>query len=262
MWALPAWLLAGLAVWLITGPVWSTAPLKPDPKRISPAQGWRRLFSAKAAVEWLKALVKLAVLVGIAWAVGRGAWASMQRASVAGVEAVARMGVKLAAEFFAYTAAALVALALLDGLYQRWQHRRELRMTPKELKDEYKETEGDPQIKARIREMQAQISRRRMMAEVPKADVVVVNPTHLAVALRYRHGRDPAPRVVAKGRERTAQRIREIARAHRVPIRHDPPLARALIRVPLGKPIPEALYEAVARVLAEIYRARTPPTEA
>jgi flagellar biosynthetic protein FlhB len=149
----------------------------------------------------------------------------------------------------------LAVLAALDYAYQRWQFERSLRMTKQEVKDELRESEGNPEVKARQRQRQREMTRLRMMAEVARASVVITNPTHYAVALQYEVGRQGAPKVVAKGRDRIAQRIREIAAEHRVPLVENPPLARSLYKmVDIGQEIPPALYRAVAEVLALVWR--------
>jgi flagellar biosynthetic protein FlhB len=149
----------------------------------------------------------------------------------------------------------MIVLAVGDYAYQRWQHEQSLKMTKQEIKDERKQSEGDPQIKARIRSLQRQAAYHRMIAEVPQADVVITNPTHLAVALRFDPAAMAAPRVVAKGADHIAERIREIARGHDVPLVENPALAQALYRTAdVGDSIPIELYRAVAEVLAYVYR--------
>ena len=146
-------------------------------------------------------------------------------------------------------------LAVVDYFYQRFEHERELRMSKEEVKEETKSTEGDPMVKGRIRSIQRRIAYRRMMQDVPKADVIVTNPTHLAIALQYDADEMRAPRVVAKGADLIALKIREIAAAHDVPIVEDKPLAQALYRsVEIGQEIPEKMFQAVAQLLAYIYR--------
>jgi flagellar biosynthetic protein FlhB len=148
-----------------------------------------------------------------------------------------------------------VVIALLDYAFQRWQYEERVKMSKQEIKDEYKETEGDPLIKSRIRSLQREMARRRMMAEVPSSDVVITNPTHFAVALRYDPERHDAPVVVAKGVDRIAARILEVAGEHRVPLYQAPPIARALYReAELGDPIPADLFQAVAEILAHVLR--------
>ena len=151
----------------------------------------------------------------------------------------------------------LIVIALIDAPYQLWQYNDKLKMTRQELRQESKESDGNPEIKGRIRNMQREMARRRMMANIPKADVVVTNPTHFAVALQYKSGSNGAPRVVAKGADEVAARIREIASENRVPLLEAPALARALHRhTELGDEIPQALYTAVAEVLAYVYQLR------
>jgi len=152
------------------------------------------------------------------------------------------------------TVAFLTAMAALDVLYVRWRHEKRLRMTRKEVRDEVKEREGSPHVRSRVRQLQREVSRSRMIQAASEASVVVTNPTHYAVALQY--SRDlPAPRVLAMGRNHVAQRIREVAREHDIPIVENPPLARLLFRTAkVGQDIPESLYQAVAEVLAFVYR--------
>jgi flagellar biosynthetic protein FlhB len=146
---------------------------------------------------------------------------------------------------------------VLDYAFQRWQYEKSLRMTFQEVKEEQKESEGDPQIKARIRSIMRAMARKRMMAEVPKADVVVTNPTHVAVALCYRRQDMPAPMVIAKGAGYVAQRIKAIAQEHQIPLVENRPVAQSLFKtVEIGHTIPEALYKAVAEILAYVYRLR------
>ena len=153
--------------------------------------------------------------------------------------------------------ATLILIAGADVPFQLWSHSRKLRMTKQEIKDEFKDTEGRPEVKSRIRSLQQQVAMRRMMEDVPDADVVITNPTHFAVALKYDDGSMGAPRVVAKGKDLIAARIRELAEEHAVPLFSAPPLARALFRsTKIGQEVPAALYTAVAQVLAYVYQVR------
>lgn len=228
-------------------------------ERISPLQGLRRLFSWRGLMELAKALAKLAVVAAAAW----GLWGHLASAlpdlgrlpAEAGLAESARL---LGWSFLVLCAATLL-IAALDVPYQLWDHARRLRMTRQELRDELKETEGRPEVRARIRRLQQERARRRMMAEVPRATVVVTNPTHYAVALRYAPPKTRAPLVVAKGADVLAERIRAVAAASGVPIVSAPPLARALYHgARLGQEIPAGLYTAVARVLAYVYRLKSP----
>ena len=221
---------AALAGGLIqNGPILSAAPLAPKLERISPLAGAKRLFSLRSLVEFAKGLVKIVA--------GRRPPASRcsgrPRATIveaAGLEVGALLAVlhDLALRLLIGVALLVGLIALLDSLYQRFEHRKQLRMSRRELQDEFKQTEGDPFIKARLKSLRLERARRRMMAEVPNATVVVTNPTHVAVALRYDAASMAAPKLVAKGIGPLAERIRAVARAHGVPVIENPPLARAL----------------------------------
>jgi len=228
-----------------------------DFSRLSPVAGFKRMFSLRGAVELAKAFAKFAVVALFAVLF---LWHASEELLSLGREPVNRA----IAHAFSLTGQALIAFAAALGLiaavdvpWQLWQHTRKLRMTRQEIREELKETEGSPEIKGRIRAAQQELARRRMMQEVPKADVVIVNPTHYAVALRYDEKRMRAPTVVAKGVDEVAARIRAIAEEHRVPILEAPPLARALHRsVDIGEEIPATLYVAVAQVLTYVYQLR------
>lgn len=233
-----------------------------DLSRLSPASGWKKLTGSRSAARTLQASVKIAFVGGAA---GWSAWTSMPRlAALTGAPigtALAGVGAFLT-HIIGSAVGTFLALAVLDTIYQRWQHQRELRMTKEELKQDLKNTDGDPHIRARIREIQRRMARQRMMADVPTASVVVTNPTHIAVALRWTP-EEPgssstdakAPVVVAKGADLIAQRIKEIARENGVPLCEDVPLARALhARCEIGQEISTDLYEAVAAVLAQVWK--------
>jgi flagellar biosynthesis protein FlhB len=241
----------------IGGWVFSGQPLVPDASRISPIAGFGRLFSRAAAVEMLKALVKFAVVGALAVWLGRG-WAAaflhLAAETWPGALSHASLGWS---RIFMTLAAAMLAISALEVPYQVWAFRDRLKMTRQEIRDELRELEGSPQTKRRIRALRARLARMRMMSEVPKADVVIVNPEHFAAALRYREDRMRAPRLVAKGTGLVALRVRAIADEHAVPIVEAPRLARALCRyVELDEEIPIGLYPPVAEVLAHVYRLR------
>lgn len=256
-------ILLALAVAAAAAPLavggWLFAPqlLTPKLERLSPWRGFGRMFSVAAAAELGKVLL-VAVLLA---AVGFGFVAAHLEdfATLAHEHlrtAFAHFG-RLAGIAFAALVATIAAAAAIDVPFQIYQHRKRLRMTPEEARREQKESEGDPHLKARIRSAQREIARKRMMAAVPKADVVVTNPTHYAVALKYLEGRHRAPVVVAKGADAVAEKIKALARAHEVPQLEAPPLARALYRhVEIGDEIPAALYAAVAQVLAYVFQLR------
>ncbi len=232
-------------------------PLQPDLARLNPIKGLARLVSAQVVVEGLKAIAKAALVGCVA------TWALYAvRDDILGLLHLPLPGALPQALLLVLASCgivigALVLVAGVDAPYQIWSHRRKLRMSRDDVRQESKESDGDPQLKARIRQQQRQLARGRMMAAVPSADVVITNPTHVAVALRYDETRGGAPRVVAKGAGFIAARIRELAVAHRVPLLEAPPLARALHRhVAVDAEIPAALYTAVAEVLAWVFQLR------
>ncbi|MFN0008709.1 MAG: flagellar biosynthesis protein FlhB [Planctomycetota bacterium] len=229
-------------------------------ERVSPASGFKRLLGSRSLVRTILAALKIALVGGVA---ANAAWTYLPRlGNLTGAPigtAIAGVGSFLA-RVTGSAIAAFVALAVLDFFYQRWQHQRDLRMTKDELKQELKSTDGDPHVRSKIREIQRRMARQRMMADVPTASVVVTNPTHIAVALRWRPEGSgaksaSAPVVVAKGVDLVAERIREVAREHGVPLCEDVPLARALhARCEIGQEISADLYEAVAAVLAQVWK--------
>ena len=251
---LAASLVAPLAV---GGWLFSLKALAPAFSRLSPLLGLSRIFSSNGLVELIKAVAKSALMGAIgAWII----WGSldqmlglMEQSPQEGVDSFGR----LMSRAFLILAAGLSLIALIDVPFQLYQHRAKLRMSLEEVKREARESEGNPQLKARIRSQQRDMARRRMMAAVPKADVVITNPTHFAVALRYQDGKMRAPKLVAKGAGTIAQRIREVAHEHNVPTLEAPPLARALYRhAEVGDEIPNGLYNVVAKVLAYVHHLR------
>jgi flagellar biosynthesis protein FlhB len=257
----PVWgvtLLAAFAAPLAVGG-WNFTlqSLSPDFNRLNPAAGFARMFTVRGAVELLKALLKFLLVALVAGAL---LW---QRAPVLASlgalrpERALRSSAELIGNTFVILTVTVALLAAADVPWQLWQYARRMRMTRTEVREEMRETEGSPEMKSRVRSIQRELARRRMMADVPKADVVVVNPTHYAVALRYVEERMRAPVVVAKGLDLVAARIRAVAEEHHVPIFEAPPLARALHRhVELGAEIPSALYVAVAQVLTYLAQLR------
>jgi len=227
--------------WLFT-----THPLIPDPAKLDPIKGMARFFSKRALVEVIKSLLKVGLIGWVAYKTVAG---EFEKALV--LSDVAVSGTLI---FLAKVAAIMIILAILDYAFVRWEMEQKMKMTKQEQKEEMKETEGDPHIKSKIRSIQQQMARRRMMAAVPEADVVITNPTHVAVAVRYEAGKMEAPVVLAKGQELVAKKIREIAREHDVPLVENPPVARLLhSKVEVGQTIPEELFKAVAEILAYVY---------
>ncbi|MCD9008038.1 flagellar biosynthesis protein FlhB [Luteimonas sp. XNQY3] len=236
----------------------ATKGLVPDLKKLNPVSGLKRIYGPEGLAELLKSLLRVVLVGGAATLF---LWPAMPRLRAMihqPLEQAAAGGLKLALWMLMATAGALLLLALLDAPYQKWNWRRKLKMTRQELREEMKESEGRPEVKGRIRQLQQQMSQRRMMEDVPTADVIVVNPTHYAVALKYDGGAMRAPRVVAKGVDELALRIREVAGQHRITLVEAPPLARVLYReADIGQEIPVKLYAAVAQVLSYVYQLRS-----
>ncbi len=248
--------VALLAEVMIGGWSMSAQPLSPDFTRVNPIAGLRRLFSRTALVEIVKALIKFGVVGTIAFSLIRSWAPDFVQSAIATWPRPVDHAALLWNRLFLVLAAALAGMAALEVPYQVWEYRDRLKMTRQEVKDELRELDGSPQTKRRIKLLRRRMARMRMAAEVPKADVVVTNPEHYAAALQYREGM-PAPRLVAKGTGLVAQRIREIAAEHLVPVIEAPPLARAICRfVELEDEIPSGLYPPVAEVLAYVYRLR------
>jgi flagellar biosynthetic protein FlhB len=258
--ALPTVLVAGLAGYAQVGFRFTPQAVEADPSKLDPLRGLQRVFSARSVVRAAFAALKIVLIASSAAVV---AWLHVDDVARAGTNEVGPLLAALGTVALRATAAALlviVVLALVDMLFQRFQLERDLRMSKREVKEEHRLTEGDPHVRARIRRLQRELAGRRQMADVPKATVVVTNPTHYSVALRYERegarGRG-APRVVAKGVDRVALRIREIAAEAGVMCFEDVALARALhARCEIGDEIPLELYQAVAEVLAYVYRIR------
>ncbi len=231
--------------------------LQPKWEKLDPIKGMKRIFAVRGLIELVKALLKV-VLVGVVAALLIYLWrGDILALGLADLRVALAEAGELLVWFFIAASSALIVVAAIDVPYQMWEHRRQLRMTQQEIKEERKQTEGSPEVKARIRQVQMAMAQKRMMAEVPKADVVITNPTHFAVALRYDQDTMAAPKVVAKGQDELAARIREIAREHDVPLLASPPLARALyFSTRVDQEIPAGLYEAVARVLAYLYQVK------
>lgn len=251
-------LLAGSGVSLVqTGFLWRAKALQPDPSRISPLKGFSRLVSLRSVMELIKGLLKIAIVTSIGVLVVRHDILQIPGLIEFDMGAVLQVTGGLAVKVALAVSGAIVVLAVLDYFYQRFEWERSLRMSKEEIKEEHKATEGDPLIKSRVRAAQRELMKKRMLAAVKTADVVVTNPTHLAIALKYDAGKMTAPVVVAKGAGLIAERIREIARHHGVPVVENKFVARTLFKlVEIGREIPADLYRAVAEILAYVYRAR------
>lgn len=229
-------------------------------ERLNPLKGIKRVFGANGLNELVKAIAKFALVgaIAVGWL-----WFSADDLLSLGREPIGqaiRDSLRLCAISLLVVSLGLIVIAAFDVPFQLWQYEKKLRMTRQQVKDEFKETEGRPEVKARVRALQQQAATRRMMEELPTADVVITNPTHFAVALRYDDNSMGAPRVIAKGKDLIAKRIREVAEEHGVPLFSAPPLARVLFRTAeIGEEIPARLYTAVAQVLAYIYQLNETP---
>lgn len=263
---LPTVAVCVLAGYLQVGLRFAPKAIEADPSKLDPSKGLGRLFSMRALARTGLSLAKVTLITAAASVV---AWLHIDEIAHVGTNELgpllAALGV-VALRTAVAALAVILGLAVLDALFQRLQHERDLRMTPAEVKEEHRLTEGDPHVRARIRAVQREFAMRRMMADVPKATVVVTNPTHFAVALSYaraaQDGARGAPVVVAKGVDHLAERIKAVARASGVACHEDVPLARALYaRVRIGQEIPEELYAAVAAVLASVYRLEGAPAQ-
>ncbi len=261
-----AWIVApiliipvfGMAAFLVqNGWLWTSKPLTPNLAKLNPIEGAKKIFSAAAFAELFKSLVKIAILLWVVIDCVRDEWQNIPLLVDMDPWSTFAYGGKLTFKVVVNSAWVLGLIALLDYVFQRWQHERKLRMSKEEVKEESKNTEGDPLVKTRIRSVQRQLARQRMMESVKTADVVVRNPTHVAVALKYDRVKMRAPKVVAKGRGLVAEKIIEIAHKHDVPVVENRELARTLFKlVEIGMEIPATLYRAVAELLAYVYSVR------
>lgn len=248
-------IVAFCAPMLLSGWLVSSKALMPDFNRIDPIKGIGRIFSMRSLVELAKAIAKAVVIGGVATLVIWQNKDAVMGLLILSIDTGINHTADLLSMSFLLIVAAMILIVAIDVPFQIWEHAKQLRMTKEEIRKESKENEGDPMVKARIRALQREAARRRMMSEIPKADVIVTNPTHYAVALRYKSESMRAPTVVAKGVHLLAARIREVAEEHRIPILEAPPLARALYyHVELESEIPEKLYAAVAEVLAYVFQ--------
>ena len=244
-----------LANVLQTGFIFTTKPLIPDLNKLDPIKGLKNLFSIKKIVEAIKIIIKVSLVLYVCYYFLLDFTKELPRVIYF---PIFDQLVWLKEKTIIIVAVMLIlflVLSLFDLFYVRYNYFKDLRMSKQELKDEYKQMEGDPKIKAKIRQIQMQMTRKRMMQEIPQADVVITNPTHYAVAIRYNQEKEAAPKVIAKGTDFLALKIKEIALNYNIQIVENPPLARELYKkCNLGESIPENLYKAVAEVLAFVYR--------
>lgn len=236
-----------------TGLLWTGEKMKPDLKKISPQEGFKRIFGIDGLVNFLKSGLKILITGAVAWFALKDKGEGLGRLAAMDPTAVLPASADLLKALFYAVIAFLTVTAGVDWIWQRQRFMQRMRMSREELKDEYKQSDGDPHVKAKQKQLRNERARRRMMQNVPKATVVVMNPTHYAVALRYEQGVTPAPECVAKGMDDLALRIRAVAEEHGVPVIEDAPLARALYAaVEVDEQIPESHFEAVAKVIGFI----------
>jgi flagellar biosynthetic protein FlhB len=256
-------LLIALLIASIVGPValggwlFSAKAMAPKVSRMNPAAGLKRMFSTKALVELLKALGKFLVVLGVALLVLSAYQDDLLSIAKQPLDLAIMHSVEIVGWCALWMACGLIIIAAVDVPFQLWDNKQKLMMTKQEVKDEYKDSEGKPEVRSRIRQLQREAAQRRMMQAVPEADVVITNPTHFAVALKYDGDKGGAPRLVAKGGDFVALKIREIAQEHKVTVLESPALARAVYySTELDQEIPAGLYLAVAQVLAYVYQLR------
>jgi flagellar biosynthetic protein FlhB len=258
-----AWLLLGLIIAVFVTAItirqvgWTISfdPFKLDFGRLNPVSGMKKIISMRSLVELLKGLLKATVFCVVIYIALMEKLPLAVRAMQIPLEEGALQLWDFLWDLAMRLAIMLLVMALADYLYQKWEFEKSIRMSKQEIKEEYRQTEGDPQIKSKIRQKQRELAKKRMMASVPKADVVITNPTTLAIALMYDRDVMAAPQIVAKGKGLIARRIREIAQEHEVPIVENKPLARALYETAdIGDEVPEKLYRGVAEILAMVYK--------
>jgi len=248
--------VAGIAVNLAqVGFLFTTKAIKPQFNRISPLQGLKRIFSMRSIVEMLKSIFKISVVSLVVYFEYINQMKTFETLMALEIIDAASQIFSMCISVAFKACLALVALGLADFMYQWWEFEKNLKMTKQEIKDEYKMVEGDPKIKQAIKQKQREMSQRRMMAAIPKADVVITNPTHYAIALEYKDKEMEAPVVLAKGKDLVAQNIKKKAEEHGIPMVENKPVAQALyMAVDVGDPIPEDLFAAVAEILAYVYQ--------
>ncbi|MRX53684.1 flagellar biosynthesis protein FlhB [Bacillus sp. HMSC76G11] len=249
-------LVAGVAGnYMQVGFLFSTEAIQMKLEKINPIQGFKRIYSLRAIVELLKSILKISFVGAVTFSVIWFQMAEILSLSKLTVEKAFIFIAKLTFQMGLFASIALLFLSLLDYFYQKFDFEKNIRMSKQDLKDEYKKSEGDPLIKSRIKQKQREMAARRMMQEVPNADVVITNPTHFAIALKYDEDKMDAPFVVAKGVDFVAQKIKETAKANEVTMVENRPLARALYdQVEIGKAVPEEFFKAIAEILAYVYQ--------
>ncbi len=249
-----AWFMGVASTLIQVGFLNNEEALKFDPKKIDPIKGLQRIFSMKALFEGIKAILKVTAITAVVVLIFQAELETLPKLVTYEVTQIMAYIGTVVTKMFVAVGVFMLVLALIDFFFQKWQLEKEMRMTKQEVKEEHKNREGDPMVRARIRKIQREIANRRMMEDVPKADVIITNPTHIAVAIKY-SADVVAPKIVAKGAGVIAEKIKELAKEHRVPVIENKPLARTIYKtLKIGQVIPRELYNAVAEVLSYVYR--------
>lgn len=237
-----------------TGFVTSVEPLTPNLSKIDPIKGMGKIVSKRSLAELLKSIFKILIVGWAVYSTLKNDFPQLMPLMYQDNLQIMSMLGTISMKVITRCCYVIFVLAILDYMYQKWEFEQQLKMTKQEIKDEYKQTEGDPLIKSRIRSIQREMARRRMMREVPKADVIITNPTHYAIALSYKPGEKmSAPKIIAKGADNIAMKIKELAKKHGIPMVENRPLAQNLYKLDLGQEVPPKFYQAVAEILAYVY---------
>ncbi|MBU0502715.1 MAG: flagellar biosynthesis protein FlhB [Candidatus Margulisbacteria bacterium] len=250
-----AFMASLIAEALQTGFIFSFEPLSPKLEKLNPLQGFKKMFGLQGIVELIKSLLKIGIVFYIAWSAAKEELPFIIILIEAQPWDILFLGGGIAYKIATRVGLFYIVVAILDYMYRRWEYMKNLRMSKQEVKEEYKRLEGDPMVKQRMRDLQRQAAHQRMMGSVPQADVVVTNPTHIAVALKYETGKMQAPLLLAKGQRKIAEQIREIAEKYEINIVENEPLARSIYRTTkVNSEVPPELYQAVAEILAYVYK--------
>lgn len=250
-------IVAFLAPFLQIGPLWAPESIKPDLSKISPMNGFKRLFSTRSLMEFAKGILKISIVGLVGVVILQPYWGQMEHMIGLPMPVLMDELMTLIVRMMIGILITLLIIAVIDLVYQRHEHHKKMRMTKQEVKDEHKQAEGDPHVKARLRQLRSEKARQRMMQNVPSADVVITNPTHFSIALKYNPDTMEAPLCVAKGMDEVALRIREVAKEHDIILYENKPLARALYdTVEIDESIPPEHYRAVAEVISYVFKMR------
>jgi flagellar biosynthetic protein FlhB len=247
--------IAGMSSFLQIGPLWAPEALKPDMSKISPMKGFKRLFSMRSIMEFVKGILKIAIISAVGTIIIAPYMGNFESFIGMPIPILMEEMLELIIKMMIGILVALLIIAVIDLVYQRHEHQKKMRMTKQEVRDEYKQMEGDPHVKGRLRQLRAQRARQRMMQSVPQADVVITNPTHFSIALKYDPETMEAPKCIAKGVDEVALRIREVAKEHNIILYENKPLARALYdTVEIDEYVPADHFRAVAEVISYVFK--------